>query len=172
MLTDVCREIATTHAQDDPLECGQQWGMIQNRNVKVSILRHLIINYKLTSLQRRTGACPPPPPAASAPKAKAESTIPAKRPLEKAPMTKKETKVEDSKPQPSSASDSQTSSKPAAKPAAPKREKSDLFSSFAKAKPKQKKATAVSSMKYQMALHPANRRCRPKQLVQKMVSGD
>ena len=34
-LTVVCRELATTHAQDDPLECGQQWGMIQNRNVKV-----------------------------------------------------------------------------------------------------------------------------------------
>lgn len=34
-LTDVCRELATAHAQDDPLECGQQWGMIQNLNVKV-----------------------------------------------------------------------------------------------------------------------------------------
>lgn len=39
VLTDVCREIATAHAQDDPLECGQQWGMIQNRNVKVDISR-------------------------------------------------------------------------------------------------------------------------------------
>jgi hypothetical protein len=27
--------MAAAHAQDDPLECGQQWGMIQNRNVKV-----------------------------------------------------------------------------------------------------------------------------------------
>lgn len=34
-LTDVCRELASAHAQDDPLECGQEWGMIQNRNVKV-----------------------------------------------------------------------------------------------------------------------------------------
>lgn len=34
-MTDVCREMAAAHAQDDPLECGQQWGMIQNRNVKV-----------------------------------------------------------------------------------------------------------------------------------------
>lgn len=41
VLTDVCREIATAHAQDDPLECGQQWGMIQNRNVKVDISRHV-----------------------------------------------------------------------------------------------------------------------------------
>jgi DNA polymerase delta subunit 3 len=34
-LTNVCREMATAHAQEDPLECGSQWGMIQNRNVKV-----------------------------------------------------------------------------------------------------------------------------------------
>lgn len=34
-MTDVCRELAAAHAQNDPLECGQQWGMIQNRNVKV-----------------------------------------------------------------------------------------------------------------------------------------
>lgn len=36
-LTDVCREIATAHAQDDPLECAGQWGMVQNRNVKVCL---------------------------------------------------------------------------------------------------------------------------------------
>lgn len=35
VLVDANREIASTHAQDDPLECGKQWGMIQNRNVKV-----------------------------------------------------------------------------------------------------------------------------------------
>lgn len=35
MLVDVAKELATTHAQDDPLECGKQWGMIQNRRVKV-----------------------------------------------------------------------------------------------------------------------------------------
>lgn len=38
VLTDVSREIATAYAQDDPLECGQQWGMIQNLNVKVDYL--------------------------------------------------------------------------------------------------------------------------------------
>ncbi|KAJ5398101.1 hypothetical protein N7509_006214 [Penicillium cosmopolitanum] len=121
-LTDVCREIATAHAQDDPLECGGQWGMIQNRNVK-----------------RRTGARPPPPAAKSksepmAPKAKAEPAVPTKRPLQK----------EESTPQPTSESESQSSSKPAAK-TAPKREKSNLFSSFAKAKPKQKTSTPAQS---------------------------
>ncbi|KAJ5677950.1 uncharacterized protein N7477_003583 [Penicillium maclennaniae] len=124
----VCREIATAHAPDDPLECGKEWGMIQNRNVK-----------------RRTGARPPPPAAAPAPKTKTESTIPAKRPLEKsAPVAKAEVKTEETKSQPSSASNSQTSSKAAAKPAL-KREKSNLFSSFAKAKSKPKTATPVDS---------------------------
>jgi hypothetical protein len=37
VLTDVCREVFTAHAQDDPLECGKDWGMIQNRNVKVKV---------------------------------------------------------------------------------------------------------------------------------------
>ena len=44
-LTDVCRETATAHAQDDPLECGGQWGMIQNRNVKVSFSYIVHISY-------------------------------------------------------------------------------------------------------------------------------
>ncbi|KAJ6021120.1 hypothetical protein N7540_006624 [Penicillium herquei] len=125
VLVDVAREVATTHAQDDPLECGKQWGMIQNRNVK-----------------RRTGARPPPPPPApsktspkAAPKVKPEPTIPAKRSLQKESSIK-----EESKAQPSSANDSDASSK-SAKPA-PKHEKGSLFSSFAKAKPKTKIAKA------------------------------
>ncbi|OOQ88412.1 hypothetical protein PEBR_12027 [Penicillium brasilianum] len=115
-LTDVCREMAAAHAQDDPLECGQQWGMIQNRNVK-----------------RRTGArLPPAPAAAPTPKAKAESTVPTKRPLQStAAPTKPESKPEESQP----TSDSQSSVKSTGKPAALKREKSNLFSSFAKTKP-------------------------------------
>jgi DNA polymerase delta subunit 3 len=35
VLVDASREIASAHGQEDPLECGKQWGMIQNRNVKV-----------------------------------------------------------------------------------------------------------------------------------------
>lgn len=42
VLTDVSRELATTYAKDDPLELGKQWGMIQNTNVKVCLLRHAI----------------------------------------------------------------------------------------------------------------------------------
>jgi len=48
-LTDVCRETATAHAQDDPLECGGQWGMIQNRNVKVSFI-YIVHPLRLTRL--------------------------------------------------------------------------------------------------------------------------
>lgn len=35
VLTDVSREMLANHAQEDPLEYGKQWGMIQNTNVKV-----------------------------------------------------------------------------------------------------------------------------------------
>ncbi|OGE55600.1 hypothetical protein PENARI_c004G11535 [Penicillium arizonense] len=129
VLVDVSREIATKYAQEDPLECGKQWGMIQNRNVK-----------------RRTGTRPPPPPAAKAqaPAAKAprpsiESTVPAKRPLQKeVDPAKVETKTDDPNSQPSTSANSQSSSKSAAKAAPAK--KGSLFSSFAKAKPKQKTA--------------------------------
>lgn len=107
---------------------------------------------KLTLLQRRTGARPPPPPAGSAPKAKPDSTVPAKRPLEKSTSTaKSESKTEEPKHRASPASDSQSSSKAASKPAAPRREKSDLFSSFAKAKPKQKTSTPAGSVSCDMA---------------------
>ncbi|OQE15130.1 hypothetical protein PENFLA_c033G08432 [Penicillium flavigenum] len=129
VLVDANREISSTHGQEDPLECGKQWGMIQNRNVK-----------------RRTGARPPPPaaPAVKAPGAKAskpstESTVPAKRPLQKeaSPAKTEATKSDEPKSEPSSAANSQTSSKPSGK-AAPAKQKGNLFSSFAKAKPKTK----------------------------------
>lgn len=61
-------------------------------------------------------------------------------------MAKSESKAEDAKSRPSSAGGSQSSSKAAAKPAALKREKSDLFSSFAKAKPKKKTSTPAESV--------------------------
>ncbi|KAJ5479711.1 hypothetical protein N7530_005220 [Penicillium desertorum] len=129
VLVDANREISSTHGQEDPLECGKQWGMIQNRNVK-----------------RRTGARPPPPaaPAVKAPGAKAskpltESTVPAKRPLQKeaSPAKAEATKSDEPKSEPSSTANSQTSSKPSGK-AAPAKPKGNLFSSFAKAKPKTK----------------------------------
>ncbi|KAJ5940267.1 hypothetical protein N7516_000435 [Penicillium verrucosum] len=129
VLVDANREIASTHGREDPLECGNQWGMIQNRNVK-----------------RRTGVRPPPPaaPAVKPPVAKpskpsTESTVPAKRPLqnETSSVKMEATKPDEPKSEPSSAANSQASSKPSSRVTAPK-QKGNLFSSFAKAKPKTK----------------------------------
>ncbi|KAJ5812946.1 DNA polymerase subunit Cdc27 [Penicillium robsamsonii] len=131
VLVDSNREIARTHGQEDPLEFGKQWGMIQNRNVK-----------------RRTGARPPPPaapavkaPAAEASKPSIESTVPAKRPLQKEASSSKveAAKSDEPKSEPSSAANSQASSKPSGKTAPAKQKgNGNLFSSFAKAKPKTK----------------------------------
>lgn len=144
-MTDVCREFAAANLQEDPLESGKQWGMIQNRNVKVC--SPLLLLRVMCSLewQRRTGARPPPAPTTTAPKPKPESTVPAKRPLQNEAPAKSEPKAEESKPQPSTANGSQPS-KSAGKPAPPKREKGNLFSSFAKAKPKQKTENSEGSV--------------------------
>ncbi|KAJ5488673.1 hypothetical protein N7539_003563 [Penicillium diatomitis] len=113
-LTTVCRELALTSTQDDPLECGSQWGMIQNRDVK-----------------RRSGTRPPPA-AKAATTAKPESTVPAKRSLAtKESAVRQENKPDESQP----TSDSQSSVKSSSKSAAPQKGKSNLFSSFAKTKP-------------------------------------
>ena len=37
VLTDIKREMLTTHGNEDPLEHGSKWGMIQNKNVKVCV---------------------------------------------------------------------------------------------------------------------------------------
>lgn len=112
----------------------------------------VLYNDSLTYVQRRAGARPPPPSAASMPKVKPDSAVPAKRPLEKpSPAAKSENKAEEAKPRPSSVSDSQSSAKSVSKPAAPKREKSDLFSSFAKAKPKKMASTPAGSVSQGMS---------------------
>ncbi|KAL4883434.1 DNA polymerase subunit Cdc27 [Aspergillus karnatakaensis] len=118
ILTDVGREMLVNHAKEDPLEFGKQWGMIQNKNVK-----------------RRTGARPPPPPPVPS------STIPAKRPAQSEPsQSKTETKKEERSepPKPIQRQSSSLSAKSEKAPPA-KKDKGSLFSSFAKAKPKQKK---------------------------------
>ncbi|KAI9375648.1 DNA polymerase subunit Cdc27 [Aspergillus egyptiacus] len=119
VLTDIGREILVNHAQEDPLELGKQWGMIQNKNVK-----------------RRTGARPPPPPAAS-------SSVPAKRPAqsESSQQNKSEVKKEERSEPPKlvQRQNSASSTKSTEKPAPVKKDKGNLFSSFAKTKPKLKK---------------------------------
>ncbi|GAQ06112.1 hypothetical protein ALT_3433 [Aspergillus lentulus] len=119
VLTDVHREMLAAHAHEDPLEYGKQWGMIQNKNVK-----------------RRTGMRPPA--AAPAPK----SAAPSKRPSQEEATQKVKSeskKAEDAAPTSQPKPEEKPPVKPSAKTAPLKREKSDLFSSFAKAKPKQKK---------------------------------
>lgn len=50
VLTDVSREMQAAYAHEDPLEYGTQWGMIQNKNVKVCIELWLyLVCYKLHS---------------------------------------------------------------------------------------------------------------------------
>jgi hypothetical protein len=44
VLTDVHREMLAAHAHEDPLEYGKQWGMIQNKNVKVTVLKFVAID--------------------------------------------------------------------------------------------------------------------------------
>ncbi|RMZ36735.1 hypothetical protein AFCA_008143 [Aspergillus flavus] len=127
VLTDVSRETVSNHSQEDPLEYGGQWGMIQNKNVK-----------------RRTGSRPPPAPAAT----KSKPTIPSKRPSE---ATSSQIKPEPKKEETAASeqastreSTPSTASKPTEKAAPLKREKSNLFNSFAKAKPKQKKEESAT----------------------------
>ncbi|KAL5690119.1 hypothetical protein EMGR_008082 [Emarellia grisea] len=121
VLTDVHREMLAAHAHEDPLEYGKQWGMIQNKDVK-----------------RRTGVRPPPP----APTPAQEAAAPSKRPSQDEATQKVKS---ESKKAEHAAMTSQTKAeekppvKPSEKTAPLKREKSDLFSSFAKAKSKQKK---------------------------------
>ncbi|OJJ88456.1 uncharacterized protein ASPGLDRAFT_54511 [Aspergillus glaucus CBS 516.65] len=128
VLTDVSHETLAAYAHEDPLEFGKQWGMIQNQNVK-----------------RRTGARPPRPPAAASTQATPNTTVPAKRPLQSDPPKPEPSKPNDTadSKQPPQKGSSQPPSKHAAKPAPLKKEKSNLFSSFAKAKPKQKKEEAA-----------------------------
>lgn len=49
VLTDVSREINATYGNEDPLELGKHWGMIQNSHVKVCGLMPGVNRDKLTS---------------------------------------------------------------------------------------------------------------------------
>ncbi|PYH41569.1 uncharacterized protein BP01DRAFT_360219 [Aspergillus saccharolyticus JOP 1030-1] len=119
VLTDVARETLANHAQEDPLEYGPSWGMIQNKNVK-----------------RRTGVRPPVPVPAPA-----KTAAPVRKPTtsEAPKQPTAETKDEEPKSQPTlKREDTPSSTKSAEKTAPVKKEKSSIFSSFAKAKPKAK----------------------------------
>ncbi|XRM47978.1 hypothetical protein ABZX51_010925 [Aspergillus tubingensis] len=127
VLTDVAGEMIAKHAQEDPLEYGKTWGMIQGNNVR-----------------RRTGGRPPVPAPAQAP-APPKATIPAKRPVkeEETPQPKKETEDKALKTETTAKREEPPASKPTEKTAPPK-QKGSIFSSFAKAKPKQKKEESAT----------------------------
>ena len=148
-ITDTSREIREKYAANDPLEHNKTYGIIQNQNVKVRIARTCPCPYLADPLlQRRTGRRPPPP--------KTSST--AKPAVQKAAKPAEDTKAKAAKPKeephPKSRPDSQASNKPtpqasesqpAKKAPTLKRDKSDIFKSFAKAKPKLKKEGTDSS---------------------------
>ncbi|GKZ19435.1 hypothetical protein AbraIFM66951_011045 [Aspergillus brasiliensis] len=128
VLTDVAGEMVAKHAQEDPLEYGKSWGMIQGNKVR-----------------RRTGGRPPVPASAQAP-APPKTTIPAKRPVkdEETPRPKTESETEAPKTEPTTKrEETPASTKPTEKTAPPK-QKGSIFSSFAKAKPKQKKEESAT----------------------------
>jgi DNA polymerase delta subunit 3 len=95
---------------------------------------------------------------AAKPSPSIESTVPAKRPLQKEapPANAEASKPDDSKSQSSSTTNSQATSKTSGKPAPPKREKSNLFSSFAKAKPKAKAPTPAEPAAQDVVLDDAS----------------
>ncbi|RAL04176.1 uncharacterized protein BO80DRAFT_422538 [Aspergillus ibericus CBS 121593] len=126
VLTDVAAEMAASHAQEDPLEYGQSWGMIQGNNVR-----------------RRTGGRPPVP---AAPPAPPKATIPAKRPIKSEEPTQSKVEPEEKAPkveETTKREETPASTKPIEKTAPPK-QKGSIFSSFAKAKPKQKKEESAT----------------------------
>lgn len=145
-MTDVAGEMIAKHAQEDPLEYGKTWGMIQGNNVRVRSALAFPYSYDTNEivLQRRTGGRPPVPAPAQAP-APLKATIPAKRPVkeEETPQPKKEPEDKAPKTETTAKREEPPASKPTEKTAPPK-QKGSIFSSFAKAKPKQKKEESAT----------------------------
>jgi DNA polymerase delta subunit 3 len=116
VLTECNRKVGVEYASEDPLEAWKQYGMIQNPNVK----------------RRKRGTAPPPPAPAS--KAADVKNKPA------APVPKQKESVdakEGSKPTSNTATP-EPEKKGITKPTITKRQNSDIFKSFSKAKAKPK----------------------------------
>lgn len=114
-LTECNRQIDANYASEDPLQAWKQYGTIQNANVK-----------------RRTGrgAAPPPPPAPIEKNAQAKLAPSAT--TAKAKEAEMKAEVKPAAPPPEKKGSSTTSFP---KPVQAKRENSDIFKSFSKAKP-------------------------------------
>ncbi|KAL9070314.1 MAG: hypothetical protein Q9157_005860 [Trypethelium eluteriae] len=140
ILTDCNREISTKYADEDPLQTWRQYGTIQNANVKRRSMRRpppaaapivpvAAPKDTIEAAEQRTAKRPPSPRMKDiGPKKKDEGK-------EKSPET-----VAPPKPGPIVSSKPETTRKFVP----PKKETSDLFKSFAKAKPK-KQASASSA---------------------------
>jgi DNA polymerase delta subunit 3 len=116
-LVDVSREILSSYGHEDPLEHGKQWGMIQNEHVK-----------------RRKTTRPPPPAPAPVPAAPKPSST-----------TQEPSQKNDSDQGAASKPPSQQRGEGKAENPPPQRKKGDLFSSFAKTKPKAKTENAAGA---------------------------
>lgn len=123
LISDANEKIYRQFITDDPLTKGKAWGMIQNPNAK-----------------RRSGARPPPPPEPSVTgPAKAKVALKSEAPFAQGPAKTSSTASSEPKQAKKDSGATTTSSRPAAV----KRESSNLFKSFAKTKqPKEKPAAA------------------------------
>ena len=115
VLAECNRKTGADFATEDPLEAWKQYGTIQNSNVK----------------RRARGKAPPPPPSVTKP-----ADIIAKKPLQS--TTKKEMEINTESKASSANATPEPEKKGTTKPAAAKRQNSDIFKSFAKAKAKPK----------------------------------
>ncbi|KAK2803098.1 hypothetical protein FQN51_003842 [Onygenales sp. PD_10] len=134
VLADIGHDLLVSQPED-PLEHGRRYGMIQNKNVK-----------------RRSGLPPAPPPPAPAEVVKKPKITK----TEEAPKAtkKEETSQSQIKPSATQSSSKQSSHTPSSthsqgklgdKPSTLKRDSSNIFKAFAKAKPKAKKETPERS---------------------------
>lgn len=72
VLTDVASEMIAKHAQEDPLEYGKSWGMIQGNNVRVRralALTHTFDSNAICAAEKNWG-----PPSRSSPRSGSSSS--------------------------------------------------------------------------------------------------
>lgn len=125
VLTECNRRVRADYASEEPLVAWKQYGTIQNPNAK--------------RRTRRTGP-PPPPPVATDSKLKA-TTVAAKKDTPAAVKADSRPSSAKGTPEPGNAAKSTSTSKPAAL----KRDTSNIFKSFSKAATKPKKQDSASS---------------------------
>ena len=142
-LSDVGREIfSSSFVKEDPLENYKKYGIIQNRHVKVCLLKPRS-DRDSDTLKRRTGIKPPLPPAPTPSEKAAAVKASAATPVSKAQPTQTSNAGPFAKSSTLKRTDSQDSNRSTSggpssttKPATLKRDSSSIFKSFAKAKPK------------------------------------